>query len=63
MKIEVLGCYGNVTRRCRSTAFLINDHMLFDAGRVTEVLPAERLRLLPETVFFIDNNVVQCFGR
>ncbi|MGD0238557.1 MAG: 3',5'-cyclic-nucleotide phosphodiesterase [Syntrophorhabdales bacterium] len=44
MKIEVLGCYGNVTRRCRSTAFLINDHVLFDAGTVTEVLPADRLK-------------------
>jgi cAMP phosphodiesterase len=43
MKIEVLGCHGNVMRRCRSTAFLINDHMLLDAGTVTEVLPAERL--------------------
>ena len=44
MKIEVLGCYGNVTRRCRSTAFLINDHVLFDAGTVTDVLSAERLK-------------------
>jgi cAMP phosphodiesterase len=44
MKLEVLGCYGNVTRRCRSTAFLINDQMLFDAGTVTEVLPTDRLK-------------------
>ena len=44
MKLEVLGCYGNVTRRCRSTAFLINDQILFDAGTVTEVLPAHRLK-------------------
>jgi cAMP phosphodiesterase len=44
MKIEILGCYGNVTRQCRSTAFLIDDHLLFDAGTVTEVLPAERLK-------------------
>jgi ribonuclease BN (tRNA processing enzyme) len=44
MKIEVLGCYGNVTRRRRATSFLVNDKVLFDAGCVTEVLPLERLR-------------------
>jgi len=43
MKIEVLGCYGNVTRRCRTTAYLLNDEMLFDAGTATEVLSPERL--------------------
>jgi|GEM_PF-2583253 hypothetical protein len=42
MKREVPGWYGNVTRRCRSTAFLINDRMFFDVGTVTEVLFAER---------------------
>jgi 3',5'-cyclic-nucleotide phosphodiesterase len=44
MKLEVLGCYGNVTERCRTSAFLINDRVLFDAGTVTEVLSLERLR-------------------
>jgi len=43
MKIEVLGCYGNVTGRRGTTAFLIDDEMLFDAGTVTEVLSPERL--------------------
>ncbi|OGP51828.1 MAG: hypothetical protein A2Y79_01295 [Deltaproteobacteria bacterium RBG_13_43_22] len=43
MKIEVLGCYGNVTRRCRTTAYLINNKVLFDAGTVTEVLSPEGL--------------------
>ncbi len=42
MKIEILGCYGNVTRKCRTTSYLINDRVLFDAGTVTEVLPPER---------------------
>jgi len=44
MKIEVLGCYGNVTRRCRTTAYLFNDKVLFDAGTATEVLSPERLK-------------------
>jgi ribonuclease BN (tRNA processing enzyme) len=43
MKIEVLGRCGNVTRRCRATAFLVNNHLLLDAGTVTEVLSSERL--------------------
>jgi len=42
MKLEVLGCYGNVTERCRTVAFLVNDRVLFDAGTVTEVLSLER---------------------
>jgi cAMP phosphodiesterase len=44
MKIEVLGCYGNVTYRCRTSAFLVNDRLLLDAGTVTEILPPERLQ-------------------
>ena len=43
MKLEVLGCYGNVTDRCRTSAFLVNDRVLLDAGTVTEVLSPERL--------------------
>jgi cAMP phosphodiesterase len=43
MKIEVLGCYGNMTIRCRTTAYLINDKVLFDAGTATAVLSPERL--------------------
>jgi ribonuclease BN (tRNA processing enzyme) len=44
MKIEVLGCYGNPTRGRRTTSFLVNDEVLFDAGCVTEALPLTRLR-------------------
>ena len=44
MKIEVLGCYGNIIGDYRATAFLINDQLLLDAGTVTEVLDDERLK-------------------
>jgi ribonuclease BN (tRNA processing enzyme) len=44
MKLEILGCYGNVTDRCHTTAYLINDSVLFDAGTVAKVLPPERLK-------------------
>jgi len=43
MKIEVLGCSGNVSRYHRTTAYLMNDRVLFDAGSVTDVLAPERL--------------------
>ncbi len=43
MKIEILGCYGNVTGNYRATSFLINDAMLIDAGTTTEVLDDIRL--------------------
>jgi ribonuclease BN (tRNA processing enzyme) len=46
VKIEILGCYGNVTEACRTTAFLVNGAVLFDAGTVTEVLPLERLKAI-----------------
>ena len=44
MKIEILGCYGNINGQCRATAFLINDTILLDAGTVSEVLDDERLK-------------------
>jgi ribonuclease BN (tRNA processing enzyme) len=44
MKIEILGCYGNVIGDYRATGFLINDCILLDAGTVTEVLDDERLK-------------------
>jgi ribonuclease BN (tRNA processing enzyme) len=43
MKLKVLGCSGNVTRHHRTTAYLVNDRVLFDAGTVTEVLAPARL--------------------
>ena len=44
MKIEVLGCYGNIIDNYRATGFLINDRILLDAGTVTEVLDDVRLK-------------------
>jgi ribonuclease BN (tRNA processing enzyme) len=44
MKLEVLGCFGNVAEGCRTSAFLVNDRVLFDAGTVTEILSPERLK-------------------
>jgi len=44
MKIQILGCYGNNIGDYRTTAFLINDCFLLDAGTVTEVLDDERLK-------------------
>jgi ribonuclease BN (tRNA processing enzyme) len=46
VKLEILGCYGNVTERCRTSAFLVNDRVLLDAGTVTEVLSPERLEAI-----------------
>ncbi|MCX5814412.1 MAG: MBL fold metallo-hydrolase [Proteobacteria bacterium] len=43
MKIEILGCYGNVTGNYRATSFLVNDTLLIDAGTVTEVLDDKQL--------------------
>ncbi len=44
MILEVLGCSGNVTRHHRTTAYLLNDGVLFDAGTMTDVLAPARLR-------------------
>ncbi len=50
MKLEILGCYGNVIGDFRATSFLINDSVLLDAGTVTEVLDRERLKRLKQVV-------------
>jgi ribonuclease BN (tRNA processing enzyme) len=44
MKVKVLGCYGNIIADYRTTAFLINNQLLLDAGTLTEVLDDERLK-------------------
>lgn len=44
MKIEILGCYGNVIGPYKATSFLINDTVLLDAGTVTEVLDDEKIK-------------------
>lgn len=32
MKVRVLGCSGAIARDCRTTSFLVDDHLLVDAG-------------------------------
>jgi len=32
MKVRVLGCSGSIARGCRTTAFLLGEHVLVDAG-------------------------------
>lgn len=41
MKLKVLGCYGGQLPGFRTSSFLINDHILLDAGSVTSVLKLE----------------------
>jgi ribonuclease BN (tRNA processing enzyme) len=44
MRVRVLGCYGNAVGSYRTTAFLVNDILLLDAGTVTEVLGDEEIK-------------------
>ncbi|MBI5038894.1 MAG: MBL fold metallo-hydrolase [Nitrospirae bacterium] len=37
MRLRVLGCYGAELLGYKSTAFLINDHLLIDAGNVNSL--------------------------
>jgi ribonuclease BN (tRNA processing enzyme) len=50
MKIEILGCYGNVTGNYRATSFLVNDTLLIDAGTTTEVLDDNRSRKIENII-------------
>jgi ribonuclease BN (tRNA processing enzyme) len=50
MRLEILGCYGNVLGDHRTTAFLINDSILLDAGTVTETLGHTRLGGIKQVV-------------
>lgn len=38
MKLKILGCFGGEMPGMRTTSFLINEHILLDAGAVTSVL-------------------------
>ena len=44
MKVQILGCYGNIIGEYRATAYLINESVLLDAGTVNEVLDDERIK-------------------
>jgi ribonuclease BN (tRNA processing enzyme) len=50
MNINILGCYGNIIGEYRSTAFLINDSILLDAGTVTEALNENQLKNIKQII-------------
>lgn len=46
MKIRVLGCAGTVSTEAKTSAFLINDRILLDAGTICSSLAYEELKFL-----------------
>lgn len=48
MKIKILGCSGNFVGKHRTTAFLINDSFLIDAGTVTEAISRRGLKKIKQ---------------
>ena len=44
MKLEILGCYGGRLPGKHLTSFLLDDHILVDAGAATAQLPLDRLK-------------------
>ncbi len=44
MKVRVLGCSGAIARDCRTTAFLIDDNILIDAGTGVGDLTLDEMR-------------------
>ena len=50
MKLRVLGCYGGVTQYHRATGFLINDHILLDAGCAPASLSLEQQRRIDAAI-------------
>lgn len=50
MKLRVLGCYGGVTQDHRVTGFLINDHILLDAGTVPASLRLDEQRRIDAAI-------------
>lgn len=43
MSLRVLGCSGAIAAGCRTTSFLLDDHILLDAGTGVGELPLEQL--------------------
>ena len=41
MQLHVLGCYGGEAPGCHNTSFLVDGHLLLDAGSVSAVLPLD----------------------
>lgn len=46
MKIRVLGCAGTVSKESKTSAFLVNDSILFDGGTICSSLTLEELKIL-----------------
>lgn len=44
MKVRVLGCSGAIAKDCRTTSFLIDDHVLIDAGTGVGDLTLDEMR-------------------
>lgn len=44
MKIEILGCSGGIGQGLKTTTFLVDDHLLLDAGSGVELLAKARMR-------------------
>lgn len=50
MKIEVLGCHGSETPEANAAGFLINDHILLEAGTASSVLSMERQQKIKHVI-------------
>lgn len=48
MQIKVLGCSGAIAKDCRTTSFLVGDHILIDAGTGVGDLSLEQMRLIDD---------------
>ncbi|MBS0390599.1 MAG: 3',5'-cyclic-nucleotide phosphodiesterase [Proteobacteria bacterium] len=44
MKIRILGCSGSIARGCRTTSFLLGEHILVDAGTGVGELTLDEMR-------------------
>ncbi|HEY4715641.1 MAG TPA: 3',5'-cyclic-nucleotide phosphodiesterase [bacterium] len=70
LRVKVLGCYGGELPNFKSTSFLINDHILLDAGAVTSVLSLKEQMKIDtiiithshfdhiKDIFFLADNIV-----
>ena len=50
VRIQVLGCSGSIAAGCHTTAFLLDDTVLIDAGSGVGVLPLEAMLRIDEIV-------------
>lgn len=50
MKFQVLGCWGNLTQTHRTTGFLLEDHVLLDAGTIVTALDAAAQKKISDVI-------------